>query len=97
VFVVFTEHFVNPGFRDAAKDRMASNGEIMSRQPGFEFRYLLEPVDRSDVLSSITGWGSESAYDAWVEVRKRLPGRVEARQFYSSIEHRGFTEWGSGR
>jgi heme-degrading monooxygenase HmoA len=65
--VAIVRHQIQPGQLDAAAQRVNGNGERMAAQPGFVSRQLLQPIDGSDTLVTITVWESAEHYEAWTE------------------------------
>ena len=70
MILVIVHHYLKPGTVEQAVGRLDANGERMARQPGYQFRYRLVSQEDPLKLSTVTGWDSVEAYEAWLQARR---------------------------
>jgi heme-degrading monooxygenase HmoA len=96
MFVRIVHHWVKPGQLEAGRHHIDRQGEAQSRAPGFEYRYRMEPVNEAGVLTTLTAWESEAAFEAFRSGRTPQapddPGYPFAR-----VEHQAFNVLASSK
>jgi hypothetical protein len=86
MLVITVCHYVKPGQVDAARKRIASNGDLMSRQPGFLFRHTGNPPGRPSEIITVTGWRGAGDRDGWNRVKSTLTYPADQSDPYERFE-----------
>lgn len=100
MLVITVCHYVKPGQVEAARARIAANGEMMSRQPGFLFRHTGNPPDRPAEIITVTGWRNAADRDAWNTAKAQVtypPDQSDPYERFEQYEAEVFdARWGEG-
>ncbi|NIF53089.1 hypothetical protein F3J19_13430 [Burkholderia sp. Ax-1724] len=85
-FLVIVDHFCHPGREADAVERIERNGKLMAQVDGFLFRYRTSDPKDASAITTVTGWETESAYRAWLELK---PGDAATPSPYRHFVSRG--------
>ena len=87
MFIVLSHHYCKPGQEKVARERMDRTALSLSGEPGFVYRHHIERPSYPGVLSALSAWIDEEAYQRNRE--KRFGGRATdmATTPYERIEH----------
>lgn len=88
MYIVYVHHECKPGMLDAAIGRVDTNGDLMSRIPGFLFRYRTRDLQNENKVSTVTGWKDEAAYDAWLAEKAKLPPDAGGSPYIKVVNER---------
>jgi heme-degrading monooxygenase HmoA len=92
MFIVISHHFCKPGQTAAAQQRVDQNGDAMTGEPGFVFRYRIERAERPEVVSTLTAWNAEADYREFRDRRAaRGGGPSEESLPWDRIEGESYT------
>ena len=78
MFIVIVHHHVRPGMTDKALARIDGNGDRMADVPGFLFRHRMVAKNDAMIISTVTGWTQEAAFDMWQKIKAGLPDTGES-------------------
>ncbi len=95
MIIVLVRHVVKPGMLDKAIARVDSNGDQMSKLPGFLFRHRLRSKNDPMIVSTVTAWTDEASFDAWNKIKAGLPDSGESPYLRADSE-RHFVESSHG-
>jgi len=85
MFIVLSHHHCKPGQIDVARERMSRTAVGLVGEPGFVYRQHMERQTHPGVLTAITAWQDEAAYQRNRE--KRFGGGRPTDTPYDRIEH----------
>jgi hypothetical protein len=91
MFVLISHHHCKAGQVEVARERLDKTTAGLSAEPGFLFRCRLEQASHPNVLSALTAWTDEEAYER--NRQKRFGGgqREMSATPYERIEHESYT------
>lgn len=90
MFIVLSHHHCKPGQVEVARERMRKTATGLSSEPGFLFRQHLERPTHPGVLSALTAWQDEAAYERNRQKRFGGGGPKPADTPYERIEHEAY-------
>lgn len=87
MFIVLSHHYCKAGQEEVARERMRKTALDLAGEPGFVYRQHLERPSHPGVLSALTAWIDEEAYQR--NRQKRFGGKPTdmAATPYERIEH----------
>lgn len=86
MLVIMICHYVKPGHIEAARERIAANGDLMSRQPGFLFRHTGTPEGRPAEIITFTGWRSAGDRDGWNRIKENIRYPAHQTDLYERFD-----------
>lgn len=75
MFIVISHHFCRPGQTEMARERIDKNGDAMTGEPGFFYRYRIENEAKPTIVSTLTAWNAEADYKSFREKRAGRGGQ----------------------
>ena len=94
MFIVVVRHQVKPGMLDKAYARIDGNGDRMAQVPGFLFRHRMVAKTDPLLISTVTAWTEETAFEVWQKIKAGLPDtgespyvKVETERHYVQHSH----------
>jgi heme-degrading monooxygenase HmoA len=94
MFVRIVHHWAKPGQTEAGRKFIDANGDKMKAEPGFKYRYRLEPPDGPEFMTTLTAWDSEESYQKYHSAQtpySEVPtypfARTESLEFIAQSSH----------
>jgi len=74
MYVVIVHHWCKPDMVEQARQRIDTNGDAMSRCPGFITRHRIEKPEEPLKISTVTVWLDEASNAGWQADKKTRAG-----------------------
>jgi quinol monooxygenase YgiN len=90
MYIRIVRHWCKEGRVEAGRAHMDAVGRTTAESPGFLYRYRMEESGDPGVLTSLTAWRDEAAFDAFRTSRR--PGNAKDPDYpFARVEHQAYT------
>lgn len=90
MYVRIVHHWCKPGQIEAGRRFIDRQGVAQTGAPGFRYRYRMEPPDGPTVMTTLSAWEDEGAFERFRAGRKPHDFADSAYPF-ERVEHQAFT------